>query len=177
MRLILECKVDDRELLENFCDFTKINKRRIKNTKHTNSHTDKISQAVRLELADSCFSTSLSNWFSCNKSFVDSNVPYKVSFYDYLLGLIDGDGGFYNGSGGAQMILLCRKPMVDEIIIQLQKDLPNPTSIWLYSHPTTEGLYRLVVGCGIGRCNFHYLYKQFYENKNYNSLQRKKLAL
>ena len=113
-------------------------------------------------------------WILQNKSKLNIELPNDVSFYDYLLGLIDGDGGFYKGQKGSQLKLLCRKPMLDQIVEKLQQDLPIPTSIWTSKHPRTEGLYELVVGNGINNQNFKYLYNKFYENKTYNSLQRKK---
>lgn len=175
-RLILECKKEDKELLINFCHFTKINPRRIKETTHKNKNGS-VSLAVRLDLYSSGFSVFPSKWINPNKSNIDSDLPNDVLFYDYLLGLIDGDGGFYKGKKGSQMKLLCRKPMIDQIVNRLQQDLPIPTSIWVKEHPKTKGLFELIVGNGINNQNFRFLYNQFYNNKSYNSLQRKKISL
>lgn len=175
-RLILECKSEDRELLENFCSFTKINKKRIKDTQHKNSSSS-ISHAVRLDLYKTSFSIFPDKWIKENKSLTDENLPNDISFYDYLLGLIDGDGGFYKGKRGSQLKLLCREPMISQIIERLKLDLPYPTSIWKKEHPKTKGLYELIVGYGKDKANFNFLYNQFYNNKNYNSLKRKKEKL
>ena len=175
-RLILECKSEDRELLENFCDFTKINKKRIKDTQHKNL-SGSISFSVRLDLYKTSFSIFPDKWLKENKSLLDEELPKDVIFYDYLLGLIDGDGGFYEGKRGSQLKLLCRESMLSQIINQLEKDLPQPTSIWTKEHPKTKGLYELIIGNGKNNNNFKFLYNQFYLNKNYNSLKRKKEKL
>lgn len=172
-RLILECKKEDKELLENFCDFTKINKRRIKDTQHKKPNGS-ITFSVRLDLYKTGFTVFPDKWLKENKSYLDEALPTDIIFYDYLLGLIDGDGGFYKGKGGSQLKLLCREPMLSQIINQLEKDLPQPTSIWKKEHPKTKGLYELIVGNGKNNSNFKFLYNQFYLNKTYNSLQRKK---
>lgn len=176
LRLILECQKSDEELLKNFCDFTKINYKRIKETQHTNI-SGSISYAVRLDLHKTSFSVFPDKWLQENKSLKDSALPTEVSFYDYLLGLIDGDGGFYKGKRGSQLKVLCREPMISQIIQQLKQDLPYPTSIWRKECPETKGLYELIVGSGKDKVNFKFLYNQFYLNKNYNSLQRKKEKL
>lgn len=175
-RLILECQKDDEELLKNFCAFTGINQKRIKETHHKNP-SGSISHAVRLDLYKTSFSVFPDRWIQENKSLKDSKLPLDASFYDYLLGLIDGDGGFYKGERGSQLKLLCREPMISQIIEKLEKDLPYPTSIWRRPHPRTEGLYELIIGYGIDKVNFKFLYNQFYLNKNYKSLQRKKKKL
>lgn len=95
-RLILECKKEDEELLINFCNFAKINQKRIKETQHKNSNGS-ISYAVRLDLYKTSFSVFPDKWIKENKSLINSNLPDDIIFYDYLLGLIDGDGGFYKG--------------------------------------------------------------------------------
>lgn len=171
-RLILECKEEDKELLINFCKFTKINQRRIKPTTHQNEKS--VSHAVRLDLYENCFTVFPSKWISENKSKIDTELPKDVKFYDYLLGLVDGDGGFYKGQKGSQLQLLCRKPMLDQIIEQLKQDLPIPTSIWTKQHPRTNGLFILIIGNGQNNQNFKFLYNKFYNNKNYKSLIRKK---
>lgn len=175
-RLILECKSEDRELLENFCSFTKINKKRIKDTQHKNS-SGTISFSVRLDLYKTSFTIFPDKWLKENKSLLDEKLPKGVIFYDYLLGLIDGDGGFYEGKKGSQLKLLCREPMLSQIIEQLERDLPQPTSIWKKEHPKTKGLYELIIGGGKKNTNFEFLYNQFYINKNYSSLKRKKEKL
>ena len=175
-RLILECQEDDKELLINFCNFTNINHRRIKSTQHNNP-TGSASRAVRLDLYATSFSVFPSKWIKENKSKLNIDLPTDVLFYDYLLGLIDGDGGFYKGIHGAQMKLLCRKPMIDQIMDQLKQDLPIPTSIWITEHPKTDGLYELIVGNGKDNLNFKFLYNVFYANKNYKSLIRKQKKL
>ena len=91
--------------------------------------------------------------------------------------MIDGDGGFYKGKHGSQMQLLCREPGIDTIIERLKQDLPYPDSIWKRAHPTTEGLYNMIIGKGKTGNNFEFLYNKFYVNKNYLTLQRKKEAL
>ena len=91
--------------------------------------------------------------------------------------MIDGDGGFYKGNKGAQIKLLCRAPGVDTIITQLQQDLPYPSSVWKEKHPTTEGLFNIIIGKGRSGNNFQFLYNKFYMNKSYLTLQRKKEAL
>lgn len=176
LRLILECNSSDVEILENFCKFTKINTKRIKNTTHKNA-SGTISKAVRLDLYSTGFTVFPDKWISQNKSKLDIDLPKDVYFYDYLLGLIDGDGGFYKGSKGSQLKLLCRKPMLEQIVKRLQQDLPIPSSIWTKEHPNTPGLYELIVGNGICNQNFNYLYNQFYKNKTYNSLRRKREKL
>ena len=173
LRLILECNVLDVEILENFCKFTNINTKRIKETTHKNT-SGTISKTVRLDLYSTSFSVFPDKWILQNKSKLNTELPNDVSFYDYLLGLIDGDGGFYKGQKGSQLKLLCRKPMLDQIVEKLQQDLPIPTSIWVSKHPRTEGLYELIIGNGVNNQNFKYLYNKFYKNKTYNSLQRKK---
>lgn len=175
-RLILECKSEDRELLENFCSFTKINKKRIKDAQHKNS-SGTISFSVRLDLYKTSFTIFPDKWLKENKSLLDEKLPKDIIFYDYLLGLIDGDGGFYEGKKGSQLKLLCREPMLSQIIEQLERDLPQPTSIWKKEHPKTKGLYELIIGGGKKNTNFEFLYNQFYVNKNYNSLKRKKEKL
>lgn len=175
-RLILECKKEDKELLINFCNFAKINQKRIKETQHKNL-SGSISQAVRLDLYKTSFSVFPDKWLKENKSIKDKSLPSDISFYDYLLGLIDGDGGFYKGEKGSQLKLLCREPMITQIIERLKMDLPYPTSIWKKEHQKTEGLYELIVGYGKDKVNFKFLYDRFYNNKNYNSLKRKKEKL
>lgn len=175
-RLILECQKSDEELLKNFCDFTKINYKRIKETQHNNI-SGSVSHAVRLDLYKTSFSVFPDKWLQENKSLKNSTLPAEVSFYDYLLGLIDGDGGFYKGERGSQLKVLCREPMISQIAERLKQDLPYPTSVWRKEHPETKNLYELIVGYGKDKVNFKFLYDQFYSNKNYNSLQRKKEKL
>ena len=176
-RLILECQENDKELLENFCTFTNINKKRIKNTQHIKEN-NKISKAVRIDLYSSCFSVFPDKWIKPKKSYLDEELPNDVIFYDYLLGLIDGDGCIYKGERGSQIQILCRNPMAEQIINQLKNDLPIKSSVWLLPHPKTSGLFIITIGSGgTEYLNFKYLYNKFYSNKNYNSLQRKKEKL
>ena len=51
----------------------------------------------RLDLYENCFTVFPSKWIPENKSKIDTELPKDVKFYDCLLGLIDGDGGFYRG--------------------------------------------------------------------------------
>lgn len=178
-RLILECQEKDKEILYNFCNFTNINPIRIKYTTHINK-SGSISKAVRLDLYSSCFTVFPDKWISERKSFLDVSIPDDVFFYDYLLGLLDGDGGIYGyGKINYQVHFMCREPMLSQIKEKLELDLPYPSSIWIKKHPTTKGLYSLIIGKGRNPnlSNFEFLYNTFYLNKEYKSLKRKRQKL
>lgn len=179
-RLISECQESDREILEAFCEDAKINPLRIKNTTHKSTKSENISSAVRLDLYLTSFSTFIDKWIQTNKSYKDSDVPEGVDFYSYLCGLIDGDGGVYFGQRGSQIKLLVRDPMCSTIVARLQQDLPSPTSVWIQNHPTTKGLFTIVIGSGKNPTqkeynNFYFLYNKLYQNHYSLSRKRKKL--
>lgn len=171
LRLILECGIKDKEILYNFCKDASINPLRIK----TRDREGLVS--ARLELGSQSFSTFPP--LSINKTYKDESLPQGINFYAYLKGLMDGDGGIYHGERGNQFKLLCRNPMCSEIVERLKQDLPNPTSIWIQNHPTTEGLYIIIIGSGRTPSqketnNLYYLYNQFYILNQTCCLTRKK---
>ena len=167
-RLMLECKKDDKEILDKFCNFLGIRTDRI-----TEGHNG---QSVALCLADSNFSTSVNKWgILKNKSYKDLSIPEtiknnQVFFYQFLKGLVDGDGtvmmqwgrkGISIVSNSETLLKQCKKI--------LQSTLPVPSSVWLYkasvSKKQTQLLYILKIGTGKkkGNPNIQYIFNMFYK--------------
>lgn len=170
-RLMLECKTEDREILEKFCQFLNIRKDRI-----TSGHNG---TSVALSLADSNFSTSVNKYgIVKNKSHTENHVPEEILkndlyFLQYLKGIIDGDGTIhaYKGSPGISFVTNS-KSFAEECKEKLEKLLPEPTSIWIVEKTkeqipkATQSLYTLKIGTGrYNHSNMNYLYDKFYNNQ------------
>jgi hypothetical protein len=172
-RLMLECKIEDREILEKFCDFLQIRKERI-----TLGHNGR---SAALSMADSIFTTSVSNYgIVKNKSHLEHHIPKEIKenknfFFQYLRGLIDGDGTihYYVGSKGVSLVDNS-KIFLEEIKKELEKYLPEPSSIWIIEKTieqqkgrnATQSLFSLKIGTGkSNHSNMNYLYNQFYTNQ------------
>lgn len=173
-RLMLECQIADKEILEKFCDFLNIRYSRI-----TIGHKG---QSVALCLADSNFSTSVSKWGVCmNKSHTENHVPQDILnndklFFQFLRGIIDGDGTIhtYKQSPGISFVsnseLFCQ-----EIKEKLQNVLPMPSSVWVSKKEkeamkkATQPLYSLKIGTGGLRKhinnNIDFLFHNMYEGQ------------
>lgn len=129
-RLMLECKSEDKEILEKFCDFLNIRKSRI-----TSGHKG---ASVALSLSTQNFTTDLSIYgLVPNKSHQESILPIEIKenkefLFQYLKGMIDGDGTIhtsYNSPGVS--VLSNSKTLLEEIKVELEKYLPEPSSIWI----------------------------------------------
>ena len=170
-RLMLECKIEDREILEKFCDFIGIRQERI-----TIGHHGK---SVALSLADSNFFTSVSKYgIVHNKSHLEITIPKEISsnndfFLQFLKGLIDGDGTIhtYVHSPGISFVTNS-KTLAEESKNILSCLLPEPTSIWImektkeFIPKATQSLFTLKIGSGrYNRSNLRYIFDAFYKNK------------
>lgn len=175
MRLMLECKSDDKEILEKFCDFLSIRHSRI-----TIGHHGK---SVALSLSDNNFSTSVSKWgITRNKSHTENHVPEEILsndafFFQYLRGIIDGDGTIhtYKYSPGISFVSNSEAFCL-EIKKKLELLLPVPSSIWLrkldkekQSKHATQPIYSLKIGTGGGGiykgANSIFLFHKMYDNQ------------
>lgn len=170
-RLMLQCKTEDKEILEKFCQFLNIRKDRI-----TSGHKG---ASVALSLADSNFSTSVSKYgIIKNKSHIENHIPKEILqkdiyFLQYLKGLIDGDGTIhhYENSPGISFVTNS-KVFAEECKQQLELLLPEPSSIWIIEKTkenipkATQSLFTLKIGTGLNnRSNMNYLYDKFYNNQ------------
>ena len=168
-RLMLECKTDDVEILEKFCDFVGIRQDRI-----SIGHQNK---SRALSLADSNFSTSVSKYgITQNKSHHENHVPQEIYkndefFLQFLKGLIDGDGTIHISPASRGISIVSNsQELLQEIKNKLEILLPYPNSIWLMTKPqdairlATQDLYVLKIGVGKTLNNLSYLYHHFYDN-------------
>lgn len=128
-RLMLECKKDDREILEKFCDFLGIRQDRI-SIGHKGT-------SVALCLSDRNFSTSVSSYGVVqHKSHKETVLPafcedYHL-FLSFLKGLIDGDGTIHTSYGSPGVSFVNNSLSLCEEIKQfLQQILPEPSSVWV----------------------------------------------
>lgn len=180
-RLMLECKTEDKEILENFCDYIGVRKERI-----TTGHNGK---SVAMSLADSNFSTSVSQYgIVYNKSHIDNFVPEIIYnndnlFLSYLHGLFDGDGTVHTARQSHGISIISNsKTLLEEIQNKLNQLLPKPTSMWLLTKDkdmdkkATQDLYTLKIGVGKTNHtnNLVYLYDNFY-SKNQGLIRKKEL--
>lgn len=129
-RLMLECKTEDKEILEKFCEFLNIRKNRI-----TSGHNG---ASVALNISENNFTVSPREYgIVPNKSHIENTLPKiikqnKELFFHYIKGLVDGDGTICTqyGSKGI-MIVGNSKTLMEEIKQELEKYLPKPSSIWI----------------------------------------------
>ena len=72
-----------------------------------------------------------------NKSHVESTLPQVIKqneevFFQYLKGLVDGDGTIHTSPRSPGISILSNsKTLLSEIKKELEKYLPEPTSLWL----------------------------------------------
>lgn len=169
-RLMLECKIEDKEILEKFCEFLNIRKNRI-----TIGHQGK---SVALSLAESNFTVSPREFgIIPNKSYVENTVPEIILnndelFLQYFKGLLDGDGTIHTAKGSLGLSILSNsKTMLEQCKNKLESLIPEPTSIWLLTKEkekipkATQNLYYIKIGTGrYAHSNIQYLYSHFYDN-------------
>lgn len=182
-RLMLECKTEDKEILEEFCSYINIRPQRI-----TSGHNG---ASVALSMTAKIFTTSLENYgIVPNKSHVEHNIPEvikdnKLFFFQYLKGLIDGDGTIhtYEGSYGVSLVDNS-KNFVQELKEELEKYLPEPSSVWITEKTkeqqkgknATQSLYQLKIRTGFNkRSNMKFLYDNFYLNSKIILSRKEKL--
>ena len=127
---MLECKIDDKEILEKFCDFLNIRKSRI-----TIGHQG---ASAALSLSTQNFTTDLSIYgLVPNKSHQESVLPNAIKdnkelLFQYLKGLIDGDGTIHTAYRSPGISIVNNsKTLLNELKYELEKYLPEPNSIWL----------------------------------------------
>lgn len=171
---MLECKTDDKEILQKFCDFLDIRQNRI-----TSGHHGK---SVCLSLSLSNFSNTDFNSYSLikNKSqkelFVNSIILNNDElFYSFLKGLFDGDGTVHTCRQSIG-ISICgtSKQLFEDIKEKIQQTLPTPTSCWIVKRELSNRLplYTFKIGAGVKRNNLKFLFDKFYSNE-YIVLTRK----
>lgn len=173
-RLMLECKVEDREILEKFCDFLQVRKERI-----TFGHNNR---SVCLSFTDNIFSTSVSTYgITYNKSHTENHVPKIILendnlFWQYFRGIIDGDGTIhtYHYSPGISFVSNS-KIFVEEITQKVREKIPVPSAVWISERTVeqqkgrkaTQNIYSMKIGVGgHKRLNSNFLYQTFYKNQN-----------
>ena len=170
---MLECKIDDKEIIEKFCDFLDIRKSRI-----TIGHNG---MSAALSLSTQNFTTDLSIYgLVPNKSHQESVLPIEIKenkdlLFQYLKGLVDGDGTIHTAYGSPGVSVLSNsKTLLEELKHELEKYLPEPNSIWLMEKTkeqqkgknASQSLFILKIGTGMYKhSNIAYLYKAFYEDK------------
>ena len=172
--LMLECKTEDKEILEKFCDFINIRKDRI-----TTGHKG---ASVALSLSDSNFSTSVQQYgIVPHKSHVETDVPLEILqnddlFFQYLKGLMDGDGTVHNHRGSYGISVISNSlTQLTSIKNKLEEVLPAPSSVWLMTKDqekvpkATQNLYVIKIGVGLTADNnvnnLTFLYNKFYNNQ------------
>lgn len=168
-RLMLECKTEDREILEHFCDFCGVRQNRI-----TIGHQGR---SAALSLAQSNFSTPVTNYgIIPHKSHIQTHIPQEVlstkdNLFQYIKGIFDGDGTINTSSRAPGIQILSNSnAFIEELRDQLRQLLPTPSSLWIITRDeenipkATQNLYELKIGTGVGRDNLIYLFKEFYSN-------------
>ncbi len=154
-RLMLECKVEDKEILEKFCEFLDIRKNRI-----TSGHKGR---SVALSMAETNFTISPRFYgIIPNKSHKENTLPSfcknQKLFFQYFKGLIDGDGTICTSRNAPGIMLVSNsKTMLKQIKVELKKYLPEPKSIWIMERTAeqqkgkkaTQSIFTLKVGTGI----------------------------
>lgn len=172
-RLMLECKIEDKQILEHFCDFVGIRKERI-----TIGHKGR---SAALSMADSNFTTSVTKYGICeNKSHTENHLPQifinnEILFFQYFRGLIDGDGTIHTSANSKGISLVGNSlSLLEEIKKELEKYIPEPTSIWIMEKTieqqkgkkASQSLYTLKIGTGMrNHSNMKYIYDKFYSNQ------------
>lgn len=166
-RLMLECKITDIEILENFCDYLKIRKSRI-SYGHSNS-------SCCLGLSKSKFSTFVDKYgIEKRKSFKENHLCQEIAenetlFFQYLRGYFDGDGTVHTQRGSQGISVVGDYSLLSEFKLYLEKYIPNPLSIWLNENSRksdTHQLYTLKVGLGGKQHRMvKYIFDKFYTNK------------
>lgn len=172
-RLMLECKTEDREIIDKFCDYIGIRNNRI-----TSGHKG---ASVALSLSTNVFTTSLESYgIVPNKSHIENHVPGQILkdetlLWQFFKGLIDGDGTIhtYIHSPGISLVSNS-KVMLEELKQAFEKLLPEPSSIWILEKTkeeqkgknATQSLFTLKIGTGRHeRSNMQYIYNKFYEGQ------------
>lgn len=171
-RLMLECKIADKEILEKFCDFIGVRKERI-----TIGHNG---ASVALSMTDNVYTTSVSEYgIVYNKSHLDHVIPEIIKnneefLFQYFKGLVDGDGTIHTAYGSPGVSIVDNsKSFLEELKTELEKYLPEPNSIWIMEKTieqqkdrnATQSLFILKIGSGINKhSNMTYLYNKFYSN-------------
>lgn len=175
-RLMLECQIKDKEILEKFCDFLNIRRSRL-----TIGHKG---QSIALSLADNNFSTSVSHWgIQTNKSHKENHVPQEILdndtlFYQFFRGLVDGDGTVHLAKNAPGVSFVSNsQTFCQEIKEKLQNTLPVPSSVWISVRKkeivpkATQAIYFLKIGSGgisAGQernRNLKFLYHNMYEGQ------------
>lgn len=169
-RLMLECKIDDKEILEKFCDFIQIRKERIGIGQQGKSSVLSLS-------VTNCVNDLISKGIVPNKSYKEHHIPEEIKnnedlFFQYLKGIIDGDGTIHNYKNSPGISFVSNSLIfIEEVKEELKKYLPFSDSIWITTIPrekkasATQELYSLKVGAGPKYCNLFYIYTKFYKNK------------
>lgn len=104
LTLMLECKTEDKEILEKFCDFIGVRKDRL-----TSGHQGK---SVALSIAANNFTTDFSDFgLVPHKSHIENHLPNFVYenenlFFQYFRGLVDGDGTIHTSYGSPGISLV-----------------------------------------------------------------------
>lgn len=164
-RLMLECKIEDKEILEKFCDFLGIRKDRI-----TLGHKGR---SAALCIANNRFSTSVETYgIFPNKSHLENHLPSFCEndelFFQFLKGIIDGDGTIHTQRGSTGISFVNNSiTFCEEVKQKLIKVLPYPSSVWILSHRYTgyQPLYFLKIGSGgPKRINLMFLFEKFYSD-------------
>lgn len=165
-RLMLECKTDDVEILEKFCDFCNIRKSRI-----TVGHKG---ESRALCLARNNFSTFFDDYeIKIRKSFSENHICEKIMnnknlFFQFLKGYFDEDGTVHTDPRSPGMSIVGDKTLLSEFKIGIEKYIPNYKSVWLNENSKksdTHQLYTLKIGVGgMERYMSNYLFNKFYSN-------------
>lgn len=165
-RLMLECKIDDIEILEKFCNFLNIRKSRI-----SLGHSGK---SCCLGLSKSKFSTFVDKYgIEKRKSFQENHVCKEIAkdkklFFQYLKGYFDGDGTVHTAKNSQGISIVGDYTLLSEFKDCLEKYIENPISIWLnenFKKSDTHQLYTLKIGLGgKERRMVREIFNNFYSN-------------
>lgn len=164
-RLMLECKIEDREILKKFCDFVGLRTNRI-----SLGHKGR---SCCLDIYNKNFTTFPTEYgIAMRKSYKENHIDKRILnndelFYQYLKGYMDGDGTVCMSKSSLGINFYGDQTLLLEIKDKLSQDLPYP-HLWMYKYPehasTVRPLYILKAGVGFKRANLHFFYKKFYEN-------------
>ena len=187
-RLILEVKIDDIEILYNFCNTLGLRKERIYLGHHGRSAAITIQQQN--------FHTFVTEYgIVQNKSSIENYIDSRIIqndnlFLSFFHGYFDGDGTVHPYKHSPGISIVGDIKFEEQIKQKFSSILPYPSSIFInmqgeYKRPYTtqhninvnRPLYQLKIGTGYNhRENMRFLYNAFYNQTEYRYLTRKKLV-
>lgn len=162
-RLMLECQVSDKKILEKFCKVLDVRTERITSGQKGTSSC--------LCLSKSSFITFPDEYgIRIRKSSLQNRVDQRIMenkefFFQFIRGFLDGDGTVHTHRSSIGVSFCGDKTMLSDIRDGLMSYIDDPESIWLFEITKPgrkQELWELKIGAGVKRRMIKELYTNMY---------------